>query len=81
MCYSTCKEFNNHVKGLVRQGWTFIPKGRHKHARVVAPNGRSISVPGSPSDWRGLRNFKRDSMHIASLPKTGTVGTPRPGRG
>ncbi|MGX5872953.1 hypothetical protein MJ547_04225 [Burkholderia gladioli] len=81
MCYSKSKDFNHHVKGLVHDGWTFIPKGRHKHAKLLAPNGRAITVPGSPSDWRGLRNFKRDSAHIASLPKTGTPGTARPRRG
>lgn len=66
MCYSTSKEFNNEIKDRLRAGWTFIPKGRHKHAKVVAPNGFKTTVPGSPSDWRALRNFRRETSHLAA---------------
>lgn len=81
MCYSSAKDYNNQVKAMVRDGWTFIPKGRHKHAKLVAKNGRSVTVPCSPSDRNGLKCFRRHAEHIASLPTAGTVGTARPRRG
>lgn len=68
--YSTDKDFNRFIAGLVRTGWTFQPKGHRKHAKLIAPNGRSLTIAGSPSDWRALRNLRRDTEYLAALPST-----------
>lgn len=66
--YSTDKDFNSYIDGLIQAGWIFKPKGHRKHAKLIAPNGRSMSIAGSPSDWRALRNLQRDTARLAALP-------------
>lgn len=57
--YSSCAEIDGVVRRLVREGWTFRRGGRH--GRLTSPDGRnSVTVPGTPSDWRTPRNFVRD---------------------
>lgn len=59
MKYSGCREIDGIVRSLVRSGWTYR-RGR-KHGRALSPDGRvSVTVPGTPSDWRSSKNFVRD---------------------
>ncbi|HDR9127191.1 TPA: hypothetical protein QDB31_004245 [Burkholderia vietnamiensis] len=69
--YSSDKDFNAAIAHLVRErGWTYQTPGKSKHAKVIAPNGRKMTVPYSPGDWRAVRNFRRDAEHLAALPAT-----------
>jgi hypothetical protein len=63
MQYSKDKRIACVVRVLLVQGWRYLP-GR-KHGKLVAPNGRKLSVPGTPSDWRAGLNFERDARRIS----------------
>ena len=56
MKYTNDKDFNRAIRDLVREGWTFEKGG--KHSKLRSPSGSEIAVPGSPSDWRALKNFQ-----------------------
>jgi hypothetical protein len=59
MKYCTCKDIDDLVKSLIRQGWRFHRGG--KHGRLLAPDGkRTLTVPCSPSDRCAFLNFRRD---------------------
>ena len=58
MRYSKSKEISAIVQNKISNGWQFV-KGE-KHGKIIAPNGRRIPVPGTPSDYRAWLNFKRD---------------------
>lgn len=59
MKYSKCREINNFVKILVRQGWSF--QWGKKHGKIRPPAcRRMLTVPKTPSDWRAFYNFRRD---------------------
>lgn len=62
MRYSNNKEVAALVRTLVNEGWEYI-KGK-KHGKIVAPNGRKLAVPGTPSDWRASMNFQRDVQRL-----------------
>lgn len=69
MRYSANRDIADHVEKLLKEhGWKYVAQGNGKHAKLVAPNGRKTTIPGSPSDWRSFRNFKRDTAYLASLP-------------
>ncbi|WP_176322295.1 hypothetical protein [Burkholderia vietnamiensis] len=70
--YSSDKDVNAQIASLVRAGWKFQARGRSKHAKIMAPNGRKMTVPYSPSDWRALRNLRRDAERLAMLPSAKT---------
>ena len=57
------------VRILVKTGWLYTMGGRH--GRLIAPSGRSLTVPCSPSDYRAARNFKQD---IKKMAKTLSLG-------
>jgi predicted RNA binding protein YcfA (HicA-like mRNA interferase family) len=61
MRYSTSKDVNEVVAEFVRSGWRYV-RGR-KHGRLVAPGGRSVTIPISPSDHRVVLNLMRDIRH------------------
>lgn len=63
MQYSHHKDISRIVASLTKHGWRFR-RGR-KHGVLIAPTGRRIAVPGTPSDCRALRNFERDVRHLA----------------
>ena len=63
MHYSKDQQIAATVRALLAQGWRYIP-GK-KHGKLVAPNGRRLSVPCTPSDWRASRNFKHDARRIS----------------
>ncbi|MFL0808000.1 MAG: hypothetical protein K6L60_12005 [Oceanobacter sp.] len=59
MKYSSDKDVNHMVLGLVREGWGFVC-GK-KHNRLISPfNGKALIFSKSPSDFRAIRNMKRD---------------------
>ncbi len=62
MKYSQDKHVASIVRQLVAKGWRYS-RGR-KHGKLVAPNGRVLAVPGTPSDWRAGLNFERDARRI-----------------
>ncbi|WP_186020502.1 hypothetical protein [Burkholderia gladioli] len=69
--YSSNKDFNEAIAGLVQDaGWQYRPPGKSKHAKVIAPNGRKMTVPFSPGDWRAVRNFRREVARLSALPPT-----------
>lgn len=66
MKYSSCKELNVLIRQLVREGWSYS-QGR-KHGKLSPPVGDDrITVPGSPSDWRAVMNFRRDVREARRL--------------
>lgn len=64
MRYSNDKTVSALVRMLVRSGWQYV-NGK-THGKLVAPNGRRLAVPGTPSDWRASLNFRRDIRRIAA---------------
>lgn len=56
--FTSNKDFNVYIQELCRTGWVYI-RGK-KHAKLIAPTGAKVVVPGSPSDRRAFDNFKRD---------------------
>jgi hypothetical protein len=59
MKYSCAKDIDCLVRQHVDGGWTYR-RGR-KHGTLSPPaGGPRVTVPGTPSDWRALRNFERD---------------------
>jgi predicted RNA binding protein YcfA (HicA-like mRNA interferase family) len=64
MCkhYSNNKEINRMVRELLRDGWKF--ETRTKHKKVISPNGRTIVISGSPSDQNAHRQFERDIRRV-----------------
>lgn len=65
MRYSNNKTVSTLVRTLVRSGWQYV-NGK-THGKLVAPNGRRLAVPGTPSDWRANLNFRRDIRRIAAI--------------
>lgn len=58
MHYSKNKDIAKIVRIRVRTGWSFR-RGK-KHGKLVAPDGRFVIVPSTPSDGRAVRNFLGD---------------------
>ncbi len=67
MRYSKDKEISAIVQNLISKGWRHM--AGKKHGKIIAPNGRKLPVPGTPSDHRASLNFKRDVRHIALIVK------------
>ena len=65
MRYSNDKTVSALVRTLVRSGWQYV-NGK-THGKLVAPNGRRLAVPGTPSDWRANLNYRRDIRRIAAI--------------
>ncbi|WP_351078642.1 hypothetical protein [Shewanella sp. CAL98-MNA-CIBAN-0140] len=61
--YSSDKNINNLVYHIIKsKGWEEYRRGRH--LILIAPNGRKLSVPGTPSDVRAFNNFKSDVRRL-----------------
>ncbi len=65
MRYSNNKEVAALVQTLVKSGWQYM-NGK-THGRLIAPSGRKLAVPGTPSDWRAYMNFRRDTRRLVSV--------------
>jgi len=63
MKYSRDRRIDDKVKLLVKDGWEVINTG--KHPKLVAPNGRRLTVPATPSDHRAALNFLADVKRIS----------------
>ncbi|WP_156782178.1 hypothetical protein [Acidihalobacter aeolianus] len=61
------KDINNYLRKWTRRGAIFRYAG--KHGRLFLPNGRFVCVALSPSDYRALKNLKRD-IHTTLKAKT-----------
>lgn len=66
--FSSTKAINDEVRNLVRQGWIFQDKGRGKHAKVFAPNGRVLSIPGSTSNRNAVQDLRHRAQRLAAMP-------------
>lgn len=62
MRYSTDKDCHALIVGLVSSGWTYLPKGRH--GKLRAPGGGMLVFSRTPSDWRTVRNLRRDLRYL-----------------
>ena len=63
--YSSCREINALVQRYVRQDWTYRRGG--KHGKLSPPGcGRFVTIPGTPGDFRSIRNLERDIRHLAA---------------
>lgn len=59
MKYSCSKDIDLIVRRHIDSGWRY-QRGK-KHGSLVPPTGwPRVVIPGTPSDWRSLRNFERD---------------------
>jgi hypothetical protein len=65
MRYSKNKEVAALVQTLVKSGWQYM-NGK-THGRLIAPSGRKLAVPGTPSDRRAYMNFRQDTRRLASV--------------
>lgn len=64
MKYSSNKEIDHLIRKLLREGWEF--RRGTKHGRLTHPSGwPTVTVAKSPSDWRSLRNLRRDLRHAS----------------
>lgn len=64
--YSSSKDLRKHIAGLIKEGWTYKKGG--KHGKLIAPNGRKMAVPVSPSSANTLVNQVHQARRIAALP-------------
>ena len=64
--YTSSKDLRKHIATLVKEGWTFKKGG--KHGKLIAPNGRKMPVPVSPSGNNTLVNQVHQARRIAALP-------------
>ncbi|NRT58065.1 hypothetical protein [Sphaerotilus uruguayifluvii] len=63
--YSTCRETNALVRRLVRQAWTY--RRGSKHGKLSPPGcGLFVTIPGTPGDFRSVRNLERDIRRLAA---------------
>ncbi len=63
--YSNDKNINALVHRLLKQNRWQIRQGRHPV--LIAPTGRRLAVPGTPSDRRAFLNFKHDVRRLQGL--------------
>ncbi|NOI77514.1 hypothetical protein F0224_17670 [Vibrio coralliilyticus] len=60
--FSNNKEIQKLVARLIRNGWQCV-RGA-KHAKLLAPNGKRITVPSTPSDRKAFINFSKDIQRL-----------------
>lgn len=54
----TTKDTKKLVKQLKKRKIPVNPSSRH--LIVICPNGQSVTIAKTPSDWRSIRNTKAD---------------------
>jgi predicted RNase H-like nuclease len=63
MRFSRDKDVNRLVCELVREGWRYRRGG--KHGKLFSPETTGfLTIPGSPSDHRTLRNMRSDVQKL-----------------
>lgn len=60
--YSKDRNIQALVSELVDVGWEYCSGG--KHGKLIAPNGRILTVPSTPSDRRAHLNFRGDVRRL-----------------
>ncbi len=60
--FSNNKEIQKLVARLIRNGWQCV-RGA-KHTKLLAPNGKRITVPSTPSDRKAFINFSKDIQRL-----------------
>ncbi len=64
---------NKQVRQFIRahkpEGWTLVQKGAHFAPRT--PDGRSLILPSTPSDFRWQKNTLRDMRRLIREGKRG----------
>lgn len=63
MKISKCREIEERVRQLVREGWEIWRGG--KHTCIKHPNGYQTTVPGTPGDRRAVLNFEAEIRRAA----------------
>lgn len=58
------KEFRDVVRPYVRMGVLKLESGS-RHLKLRWSNGRMTTVPGSPSDYRAILNFRSELRRCA----------------
>jgi len=61
--YSNNKDICSLVRSLVSAGWRYH-RGK-KHGAIIAPVGKRVTIPSTPSDRRAYYNFRRDIRHLS----------------
>jgi|688.fasta_scaffold362027_2 hypothetical protein len=69
----THRTFNVYISEIESRGCKVLGfrKGKHMVAKCVTPKGVAFSIPmsSSPSDWRALRNFRKQVKHYVETQK------------
>lgn len=60
MRYSSNKDLDALIRAAIADGYKF----RHgsKHDQLRTPSGRLVVIPRTPSDWRSIKNVRRDLL-------------------
>ena len=58
MRYSNDKDINKYVKEYISKGWSFSKQG--KHGKLISPNGRIVSISGTPRSPYTLKMIRKD---------------------
>ena len=53
------------LRDLARQYGASLAVTRRCHYRLDLPNGRVVFAPGTPSDWRAVRNLRAELRRAA----------------
>lgn len=73
MKYPCSMDINRIVRRRIQSDWSYR-RGK-KHGLLSPPRrGLFVVVPGTPSDFRTLRNFKRDLRRVRSLADCRNLG-------
>lgn len=62
------QEYRELIAPLLRQGWRYAkngPNGKGK-PRITSPEGRTFTLPNTPSDWRGLKNTRKELRSLGA---------------
>lgn len=65
-------DLRKYISGLSKSGWVIL--GQNKHIRM-RKSGVTITVSVSASDWRFMKNLKRQVRDAENLIKMKTVET------
>lgn len=63
---STRKDINHLLQRVARQGFTIVWHHGSSHRRVAAPDGRWVTVPGTPSNPRSVQTVRAKLRSIGA---------------
>lgn len=73
MALGVPKELQALVKDAQRQGWVVLPTNAN-HLKWVSPMGSFFFSASTPSDYRALKNIKRDLIRCGFIEITKKKG-------